>query len=162
MPVQPTVRRSVRMLRILILLAFTAALVPTADAVPFDVIAASPGLGALQPQQATLRVLHSSEELEDLWRSLGRNLAPPTVEFRRHRLIAYFAGLRPTTGYRLSVESVDIRGGTMLLGLMETTPGTCCVTTGTSTSPDVWLTTLPWRGPVDVLVRRVPNASCCP
>jgi len=115
---------------------------------------------ARSPWTPTLKVIRSEEELQALWSSLGRYVAPPDVDFRSHVVIAYFLGLRPTGGYRLEAERVEIRAGTMTVHLIEVTPGECCGTAQTATLPEIMISTIPWKGPVSVEVRREPR-SCC-
>ena len=100
------------------------------------------------PAAGTVVAIRSETELAALWQSLGRRVAPPQIDFRQHTLIVYFLGERATGGYRLSVESVDVRAGTLNLLVVETEPGPCCVTTQTAISPAIWTTTIPlaWRG----------------
>lgn len=127
---------------------------------PFEVLLQSNNpLGS--PDASTVRLLQSQSELEALWRSLGRTIAPPQVDFRRHSVVVYFLGRRATGGYRLSVDRVSVRAGTMILDVVETAPGDCCVTPQVGTSPAIWTTTTPWKGPVEVDLR-TEYRNCCP
>jgi hypothetical protein len=135
---------------------------PGAEAqVPFEVIAAS-SLGAPRsPWTPTLEIIRSEAEFRALYRSLGRTLDPPEVNFRNHAVVAYFLGMRGSTGYRLVAERVVFRSGTMTGHLTESPPGPGCGVGFSATFPDIMIATIPWKGPVEVEVR--PEArSCCP
>jgi hypothetical protein len=131
-----------------------------ANAVPYDVIASSPGGWPIQGAP-TLKIIRSQEELADLWRASGRSRSfLPEVDFRRQTVIGYFLSLRPSSGYRLAVEGIDVRAGTMTVQLIETTPGPCCVVLLTGGAPNILIATIPWHGPVDVQVRREAAPAC--
>ena len=153
-------RRRVQVFVVLAAAVASLAMPHKANAIPYEVIAASPGGFPIQGAP-TLKIVRSQEELAGLWRASGRNLAPPVVDFRRHTLIGYFLGMRGSTVYRLEVESVAVRAGTMTVQLIESTPGECCVTPLGGGAPNILIATMPWKGPVDVQVRREARPSCC-
>ena len=154
-------RRNVQVLIGLGAVIASLAMPSMAHAIPHQVIASTGGGLPIQGAPG-LRVIRSQEELADLWRASGRTLAPPVVDFRRHTLVGYFLGMRGSTVYRLEVESVDVHAGTMTVQLIESTPGECCVTPMVGGAPNILIATIPWKGPVDVQVRREARASCCP
>jgi len=132
---------------------------PAQADIPFEVLFQSSN-PLRSPAAGTVVTIRSETELATLWQSLGRRVAPPQINFHQHTLIVYFLGDRSTGGYRLSVESVDVRAGTLTLRVIETEPGPCCVTTQTAISPAIWITTIPWRGEVEVTLRRE-TRDCC-
>jgi hypothetical protein len=154
--------RQVRVLTLIVALGALLAMPRLTDAqIRYEVISSTTSGSARQPFTPTLRIIHSEEELQALWSSLGRNVAPPRVEFRSHLVFAYFLGIRATTGFRLEAERVEIRAGTMTVKLVEVTPGDCCVTGQLATMPDIMISTIPWKGPVSIEVRQAAH-SCCP
>ena len=158
-----SLQRQVGVLIVLGAMGATLALPGWADAqVPYDVIASGRGESALAPTTATLRVVRSESEFYALWHTaLGRNVASaPDADFRNHIVIAYFLGGRPTSGYYLEAERVEIRSGTMTVNLVEFFPGACCGAGLTATMPEIWISTIPWKGPAEVEMRREPH-SCC-
>ena len=100
-------------------------------------------------------VVNSPAELSAAWLELGRNDQPPAVDFRKHSVIVYFGGLRPTPGYNLSAEGIGMRGGVLQLLLEETEPGAGCGTPQIGTLPAIAVLTHPWRGRADAEVTRV-------
>jgi PrcB C-terminal len=144
----------------LLILAFQLGMPCAARAqIPFDVILHSNN-PLRSPDARTVVVLRSQAELVSFWRSLGRTIAPPEIDFRRHTLLVYFVGTRATGGYRLDVEQLEIRSGTMTLHIVESEPGPCCGTTQAVTSPAIWITTIPFRGEVEAVLRKE-TRSCC-
>ena len=132
-----------------------------ASAVPFETVSLARLGGILAPSSLQAEVVQSQEELESLWRSLGRTIAPPEVDFRGHALVGVFLGMRGSSGYRVEVEDVQVRAGTMVVSVVETAPGPCCVVTFGATKPETWFLTVPWKHAVEVEVRRV-ERNCCP
>jgi hypothetical protein len=133
-----------------------------AAALPFEVLRSGLSSDALSPIAARTDIVRSEEELDALWRSLGRRSSfRPVVDFRRQTLVVCFLGMRPTGGYSVQGEDVQVRAGTLTVSLVETTPGACCVTTFSAVVPEIWIVTSPWQGPIDVEVRRV-ERNCCP
>jgi len=113
------------------------------------------------PATEAMEVLRSRADLEALWIRTGRRGTPPDVEFRRQTAVAYLLGVRPTGGYRVELESVRVERGTLTLHFVEIAPGPCCVAGQVSTFPGLFITTIPWKGPV-AFERRVEFRNCCP
>jgi hypothetical protein len=116
--------------------------------IPFEVIETTQGSFA-QPTART-EVVRSSTEFQNLWREMGRRDMPPEVDFNRQMVIAYYLGGRSRSGYRLTVDLVTVRGGTMRLQVRESTPGRSCFTGPVATAPSIVITTVRWPRDVEV------------
>lgn len=133
------------------LVALSLALAPsTASAgVPFQVLETTT---SARPLTAKVEVAQSPEELLAIWREFGREDQPPSVDFRRHSVIANFSGFRLVGGYCDAIEKVEIRGGEMILSIVESTPSS----NGggqAGISPGVAIITILWKRPVVPVVR---------
>jgi hypothetical protein len=67
--------------------------------------------------------------------------------------IGYFLGLRPTGGFKLSLDQIEVKGGALILHTTERKPGLGCVVSFEATSPFMFIVTP--RFPGDVLAEPV-------
>ena len=64
-------------------------------------------------QKASQMVIDSQEEWEDLWQQHASDIEPPPpvpqVDFTRDKVVAAFAGEKPTSGYSVEILTVETR-----------------------------------------------------
>lgn len=120
---------------------------------PFQVL--KQGTATAFRLDASARLVTSQDELMSAWSDLRRRDQPPMVDFKRHSAVIYHPGLKPTTGYSIDIERVSIRAGIMQVEAVLTVPGAGCVTGQTATLPFVVIETVPWKGEVEAMLRRL-------
>jgi hypothetical protein len=144
-----------RLLAVAVVLAALAFLVSAARAdVPFQEIRHSSRMSIGGPD-SKLELVTSQAELLVAWREMGRFDALPSIDFRRNSALFYFDRLKATGGFVVSVERISIRGGVMEVDIVESIPGSSCGVTLEAAQPSVAVTTIPWKGAVEPVVRTV-------
>jgi hypothetical protein len=79
--------------------------------------------------------LRSTEEWEDLWRSLPTRQDAPSVAFDETMMVGVFVGNRPTAGYRIEVTGVRVDGETLVVSWREVAPAPGAAVNQTVTTP---------------------------
>ena len=119
------------------------------------------GSQATGVEELSFFLVRDRPRLIDLWtRGHGAELSPPAVpevDFDREAVIAVFLGERPTGGYGLRIDRVDLEGNDLFVDLVEVTPAAGSVTTQALTSP--WLMIRVLRGGIDVAWFRDPETD---
>ena len=62
------------------------------------------------------------------WTSLGKAAALPSVDFTKNMVIVAAYGVQPTLGYSIVVQAVSVAQGVITVSVLETKPGSNCVT----------------------------------
>jgi hypothetical protein len=138
----------------LVSLAMLLAVTSRAEAqIPHETLLKS--LSSYAGRAGSLEVARSEAELEPIWRELGNPGPLPDVDFRKHTVLVYFMGDRPSSGYDADVTEISIRGGVMHVGVTESSPGRRCGGVEILTAPAIAVTTIPWRGPVSLDLTKV-------
>lgn len=111
---------------------------PPRDVV-YEVVAT--GQQAIGVRNASYQLLRNREEFSRAWAQAHASLltppAPPVVDPTRETLVAVFMGERPSGGYSVSVRSVAIEQGDLVVELNFGAPAPGAMTTMALTSP--WL-----------------------
>lgn len=119
--------------------------VSPADDVPVTRIEHTAFSGFDTPQRLIIR---SQNEWEDLWPTLfHRRLdvpALPNIDFTQNMVIVAGNGLKPTSGYAVSIAAASTTRRTMTVTVRSVSPGSNCVTFQVITSP-IDLVLLPRR-----------------
>lgn len=69
------------------------------------------------------QVVENSTDWQKLWQEhLGQTSQAPAVDFAKERVAAIFLGLRPTAGYSVAVESVEVQAEQILVHYREVKP----------------------------------------
>jgi uncharacterized protein YqhQ len=132
-------------------LIFGAPAVASAQ-IPFEPL--RHGKNSFPVRNAKAELVQSPEQLANLWQEMGRRDIPPIVDFKKHAVVAYFAGWKPDTGYDAVIEGVKIRGGEMVVEILETTTGNC-IAGQTAVAPYDVVLTIPWNQSVAPTVRTI-------
>lgn len=109
-------------------------------------------------------IIRDAAAWEDLWQRIHATMTPapdlPSVDFGREMVVASALGNRNSGGYDVLFTGASEEGGTVRVGVTESSPGTTCATTSALTQP-VDLATMPLKdGPVEfVVTRRVHQCS---
>lgn len=76
--------------------------------------------------------LTSSEQLHDLWETVGATGTPPVVDFKTHSVLAIFAGTEPSSAIAIAkIEDTDTR----VVSIVVAKPDAACATKKSATSP---------------------------
>ncbi len=77
------------------------------------------------------------DELSSLWELVYGSNGPtvPTIDFTKYVVLAIFDGSHSTSGYGITVQSIEDRGGKRMVMITRTTPGEGCPTTNTISAP---------------------------
>jgi hypothetical protein len=83
---------------------------------------------------ATVQLITSDRDWERVWLTARGRIDPlpakPTVDFKRHWVIAAFMGRRPSSGYHIEITSLEKQGTTLNVNIMKyETPGMLTVMT---------------------------------
>jgi hypothetical protein len=79
-------------------------------------------------------VIRDSATWSQFWAELGAGVRPK-VDFGRDLVIAVASGERSTGGHDILVQRVGRSGGELRIEVLETSPGTDCMTTAALTQP---------------------------
>ena len=79
-------------------------------------------------------VIREAATFAAFWNELGAGVRP-TVDFSRDLVIAVASGERMTGGHDITVQRVTRSGGDLRIVVVETKPGTGCMTTSALTQP---------------------------
>jgi len=138
-------------------LVTTAAAAPTAQQVPWEVLAQ--GQQAVGFDKPGFQLVTSQDQLTNLWyKAYGSQLQMPkvpTVDFSRETVVAAFDGQKPTGGYNLQVRDVTVENGELYIDLVATEPQAGAITTQGLTSP--WILIHVLRGGFAVAWFRNPD-----
>lgn len=116
-------------------------------------------LSAFAVRTARIEVARTQSELESMFSELGSPGGAPTIDFSRHTVVAYFMGWKPYTGYDVDVSGLSVRGGELLVDVVETSPAPHCGGLAVLTAPAVAVVTIPWRHEI-VPVVTARSVSC--
>lgn len=132
---------------------------PAPRTVQWEVLAA--GAGAVGIAETSYFLTLDRVDLIGLWTRghSSESFAPPVpeVDFDREAVVAIFLGERPTSGYGIQIERVDIEGNDLFIDFLEITPGEENVETTAVTSP--WLMIRVLRGGINVAWFRDPRTE---
>src|SRR5437868_4424902 len=106
---------------------------PTPPEKPLDLTGAYSRIHA--PRQVVAR---TGEQFTKLWREhMGGALGvpQPSVDFKKHDVIAVFAGTKSTGGYGVTIDSVKISGRTATISATVHKPGPGVIVTEALTFP---------------------------
>jgi hypothetical protein len=109
---------------------------PQPAAVSFSLL--SEGENAQGITERTNYRIRTEEELGLLWKAIHEDdeMPVPYVDFEAHDVLAVFEGERPSSGYDISVVSVEnASDGTLKVTVLHEEPGNTCITTAVITSP---------------------------
>lgn len=83
------------------------------------------------------RVIKTTEEWRDLWTEMFSSIRMPTrvVDFDNKMLIAAIQGQKLTGGYNVEIDKIEDLGDKINVNIVETEPGSNCITTQAFTSP---------------------------
>jgi hypothetical protein len=144
----------------------------TAPRVPIGAVAVS-----LVPFDSALRDfrffsgLESAQRLvvrdEAAWNALWRRIAAPVdpmppvpqVDFASSMVVLAAMGVRPSTGYSISITGVFRESGRLYVEVLELSPGQDCVTGAALTAP-LTAVLVPRGGDTPVYVEREETYSC--
>ena len=102
--------------------------------VPFEKLASGT---TSDVHRRTNYLVDSPEKFAALWQLLPGTPAMPAVDFNTKTVIALFAGDRPTTGYDLSVSSINDTASTRMVHVVLNKPAASCITGQMVTQPYV-------------------------
>ena len=120
----------------LLLLASTAS-----AQVPFEPLITVGNARVFSPKT---ELVNSPAELASAWIELGLEGPPPSVDFARHSVVIYFAGMLSTGGPRFEIRGVGPRGGALVVDILESGPTPGCG--GLSVVvPAFAIMTIPWH-----------------
>ena len=98
-----------------------------------------PGIGGFQTQQRL--VIRTQSAWEEVWNQLvaGRLVPPPrpAVDFTREIVVIAGTGLKPSTGYEISIQGATANRDEAVVQVRSTTPGNCVVATVITSSVDI-------------------------
>lgn len=84
-------------------------------------------------------VIRTQEEWEAFWDEFQANRLPqtdpPVVDFSAQMVVVATMGTRSSGGYEITVENVFADGGSLIVHVLEASPGTSCLTTESLTAP---------------------------
>ncbi len=90
-------------------------------------------------EQTAIHYIRSAEEWRRLWRlhvaKWSAPPEPPAVDFTASHVIAFFAGERPSGGFRVSIQTVREDAGKITLEVDERIPGDRCLSISVLTHP---------------------------
>jgi PrcB C-terminal len=66
-------------------------------------------------------VIKSQGELTSLYKELGQENVP-TVDFKKNTAVALFMGQKSTGGYSIGIKSINVKGDTAIIKVLETRP----------------------------------------
>lgn len=102
--------------------------------VPFTVLDTGTYSGSVTERKNYL--IHSQEELNELWLLVHDTSAPTSVDFSKSEVIAVFDGTHATGGYDVSVDSVvDKSSSSRIVSITRVEPGPSCVSSAGVSSP---------------------------
>ena len=103
--------------------------------IPFRVI----DQGDLAPGAKSRKnyAIYTQEELDSFWKlsHASDTAKAPTVDFKKQYVLVFFAGTKPTTGYKIKVTEVKDIEGKRNIGVAVLEPGKGCNTKNEKTSP---------------------------
>ncbi len=109
---------------------------PQGSSLPFRPLTSTSWSGYTAP--AALRI-DDAGQWRNAWDVIWKWTSPvpkvPDVDFATDMVLVFAMGQRPTCGYAIAVESVEISGGAVRAHLVETSPGPVCVVCAAVTSP---------------------------
>ena len=89
--------------------------------------------------EATQRVLHSQQELDQLWQQLVGNRRPapgvPVVDFTQDVVVVVGLGRQRSGGYSVQIDRVEQRGDALVVHARAVAPGRGCIVSSAMTSP---------------------------
>ena len=98
-----------------------------------------PGIGGFQTQQRL--VIRTQSGWEETWNQLvaGRLLPParPAVDFAREIVVIAATGLKPSTGYEITIQGATASRDEAVVQVRSTTPGNCVVATVITSPVDI-------------------------
>jgi PrcB C-terminal len=146
------------MFAVCVLVAVSCGASPTAPAqtLPVTAIASFDADGGTFAAE-TMLAIRDLPTWQNLWTQLNTGRVPqlplPTVDFTTEMLAVVAMGVKPTTGFQVSVAGASEQQGRVTVDVLETSPG-LCVTGQVLTAP-VIVSKLPVRpGPVTFKVTR--------
>lgn len=80
-------------------------------------------------------VARTEAEFAALWKSHSADKPAPKIDFSKDMVVGVFMGSRPTGGYVVEIVSASIRGGALVVGYRETSPGRGAIAAQVLTSP---------------------------
>jgi hypothetical protein len=90
-------------------------------------------------EQSARIVVEDAEEWAQVWSRLWNNQHPvpplPAVDFSREVVVVAAMGTRPNGGYSIRVQAAAVHEGSLTVRVVETSPGSRCVTTQAITTP---------------------------
>ncbi|MEX2543435.1 MAG: protease complex subunit PrcB family protein [Trueperaceae bacterium] len=126
-----------------------AATQPSGEELVWEVMAR--GAQATGFEEQAFQLVNDPDSLRNLWnRAHGSQLQVPPVpevEFGRETIVALFMGRKPTGGYAIEVEGVNLRQGELFVDVRLVEPGEGAITTQAITSP--WTMIRILRGGID-------------
>jgi hypothetical protein len=119
---------------------------PGAVRLEFSELAASAYGGIDSP---SVQVFSQPSDFERFWQQLhaGREPMPPMPEadFSRHLVVGYFAGMKPSGGYRVRITRIEQQAGALAVYAELAEPGPNCFVTEALTQP-YQLVRVEWSG----------------
>ena len=81
--------------------------------------------------------IYSQDELHSFWKlsHASDTSKEPVVDFKKQYVLVVFAGMKPTTGYKIQVTKVEDKGKTRSIEVAMVEPGQGCSTKSKKTSP---------------------------
>lgn len=130
-------------------LVLAATVVTTADcrsdaagAIPFTILEQGAHSGI--DDERTV-VIHDGPAFATLWAAHTADTVPapdlPKVDFSKEMVVAAFAGIRNTGGYRLSLVGMEAKDGRLIVSMSLTRPSPGCIVAQAVSQPYVWVKT---------------------
>ncbi|MEJ2339898.1 MAG: protease complex subunit PrcB family protein [Gemmatimonadales bacterium] len=133
---------------------------PTAVSVPFASLVQMPTSNLWNEAHMVVR---TRAEWADLWASATEGVGPaedaPSVDFGRRIVLVAALGRRATGGFAVTIGAVFEDRERLYAVVTETSPGSSCVTTQTSTAP-VAAISIPLSAKPVTFVRRFDSLDC--
>lgn len=131
--------------------------IPMSSTVDFEVLdlGASPAMGPFVSDPKAM-VFHNAQEWSQFWNqgSGGANRQPPgEIDFETQMVIGLTPGSRPTGGYRIEVDRIEVVDGQnqrWVVHYVEKAPDRSCFVTQQMTIPTAFIVTEPTEVPVDL------------
>lgn len=90
-------------------------------------------------EQSARIVVENEEQWAQVWSRLWRHQHPvpalPAVDFQQEIVVVAAMGTRPNGGYAIRVQAAAVHEGSLTVRVVETSPGSNCVTTQAITTP---------------------------